>query len=90
MPGGLSLGHGERPIEQISDMCEDLYGSAAILAGVEVDVGLRGVANNFAGAIGDGGEGVSKEIACADGVWWVHGGIKLAGSWVGRKEGICW
>jgi len=73
VPAGLAFGHGEGPVEEVADVGEDLDGSAAIVAGVEIGVGLRGVANNFAGAIGDSGQGVAKKIAGRDGGW-RHGG----------------
>jgi len=56
MPSGLAFGHGETPIKEVADMREDLNRRAAILAGFEVNVGLRGVANDFAGTVGDGGQ----------------------------------
>jgi hypothetical protein len=76
VPRGLAPGHGERPIEKVADVREDLEGSAAILARLEIDVALRGIAEDFPGAVGNGGQGVAKEIARTDSVWHGHSGIR--------------
>jgi hypothetical protein len=55
VPGGLAFGHGEGPIEKVADVGKDLDRGAAIVAGLEIDIALRGITNNFAGAIGNGG-----------------------------------
>jgi hypothetical protein len=55
VPGGLPFGHGECPLEQVADVGENLGGGAAIVSCLEIDIALRGITNDFAGAIGDGG-----------------------------------
>jgi len=75
VPGLLPLGHAERPVEKIADVREDLDGSTAILARLEIDVALRGVADDFAGAIGNGGQRMAEEVTGADLFMW-HTGLR--------------
>lgn len=56
VPSWLTSGHGKGPIEEITDMSEDLKWCAAVLASTEVDIALRSIANDFATAIRDGGQ----------------------------------
>jgi hypothetical protein len=85
VPGFLSLSHRERPIEQIANMGDDFRRSATVLAGVEIGVGRRRIAESLVGAIGDGSYRVTKEVACGSGVWNLHSGFTLAGSKAGEK-----
>ena len=72
VPGGLALGHGERPIEEIAEVGEDMNGSARGLGGAEIGEGVWGAVNDFCAAIGDGGEAVTKEVT-GTGVGGNHG-----------------
>ena len=77
MPGGLASRHREGPIEKITNVGQDLNGGAAVLTGAEVDVTLRGIANDLATTISDRGERVTKKVARADG--FICHARKLAG-----------
>lgn len=68
VPRGLTLCRRESPIEEITNVGEDLNGCAAILAGVEIRETLRSIADDFAGAIGDCGQRVAKKIAGTDSI----------------------
>ena len=76
VPRRFTFGHGQRPVEEIADVREDLHGRAAILAGLIINVALGSIAEDFSSAIGDGGDGVAEQVAGADGVGRVHGGIR--------------
>ena len=79
VPCGLALGHGERPIEQITEVSEDLRGCARGFRGAEIGEGVWCAVEDFCTAIGDGGEAVTQEIASA-GVRRSHSGVNLAAS----------
>jgi len=61
MPGGASLGHGERPVKEVAHVGEDLHGTAA--GAVEVGEGAGGVFQRANGTIGQCGKGVAEEIS---------------------------
>jgi len=73
----FAFGHGERPIEQIADMRQDAdrraYGFAAL---VGAKFGLS-AAHGFPATVGQGGDGVAKEISfgvgCHQGYYGKHG-----------------
>jgi len=67
MPNAFTLGHGERPIEKVADVGEDLQGRAGGFGGTEIGEGLGGVVEDLSAAIGDGGEAVAQEVASAFG-----------------------
>ena len=58
VPGGFALRHGERPVEEIAHVGEDLDGAAA--GAVEVGEGLRGVLDGSRGAVGERGQGMAE------------------------------
>ena len=58
VPGRVSLGHGERPVEEVAHVSEDLHGTAA--GAVEVGEGIGGVFQGANGAIGQCGKGVAE------------------------------
>ena len=62
MPAWLALGHRECPGEQIADVGEDLDGRTRIVAGLEIDVGLRSVAEYFSASIRDRGQGMPEHV----------------------------
>src|ERR1019366_10578684 len=55
--------HGERPVEQVADVRQDLARRAARFRGVVTGEFGRSAAHGFAAAIGQRGEGVAKKIA---------------------------
>lgn len=86
VPSGLTFGHGEGPVKKVADVRENLDRRAAILARLEIDVALRGVTNDFASAIGDGGQGMAEKVASADGVRKrIHAKDKTSSLSAGRK-----
>ena len=62
VPGLLALSDGEGPVEEIAQVREDLRGRARFVSDVEAGEMFRGAAQSFATAVGDGGDGVAKEL----------------------------
>jgi len=58
VPGGVALGHGERPVKEVAHVGEDLDGTAA--GTVKVGEGAGGVFQGANGAIGQRGKGVAE------------------------------
>jgi len=67
VPGGVSLGHGERPVKQVAHMSENLHGTAA--GTVEVGEGVGGIFQGADSTISQCCRGVAEEIS-----FFVHGG----------------
>jgi hypothetical protein len=63
----LAPGDGERPVEQIAYVREDLRGSARFVSDVVAGEVVWGVAQGLAAAIGDSGNSVAKKLACGIG-----------------------
>lgn len=84
MPGALAFGHGERPVEQIAKMREDLQGGAGGFGGAEIGEGVWSVVKDFRSAIGDRGKAVAQEVTSAGGRQ-NHKGVKLA-AYVGEEK----
>ncbi len=61
MPGGIALRHGERPVEKIPHMRQDLNGAAA--GAVEIGEGLRGILDGPGGSVSKRGEGMTEQVA---------------------------
>ena len=62
VPGLLALSDGEGPVEEIAQVREDLRGRARLVSNVEAGEVVRGATQGFATAVGDGGDGVAKEL----------------------------
>jgi len=77
VPGGVSLGHGERPVKEVAHMGEDLDGTAA--GAVEVGEGVGRVFQGADSAISQCGKGVAEKIS-----FFVHWG-NIAHGWA-RKH----
>jgi hypothetical protein len=63
----LASGDGERPVKQIAHVREDLRGRARLVSDVEAGEVVRGTAESFAAAVGNGGNGVAKKLSCGIG-----------------------
>ena len=61
VPGGSSLHHGERPVEQIAHVGDDLNGVAA--GAVKVGEGLRGIFKSSRSAVSESGQSVTEQVA---------------------------
>src|SRR5271168_415605 len=78
MPVRLPLGHAQSPIQQVTHVRQDLLRCPAIVPRLEIDISLWGIANDFPGTIGNGGQGMAKKVARADSLRRIHGELKLA------------
>lgn len=61
VPGGTSLHHGNRPVEEVAHMRQDLDGAAART--VEIGEALRGVFKSPRGAVSKGSDGMAEQFA---------------------------
>lgn len=61
-PGWVALRQEERPIEEISEMGEDLNGGSGAGAGGEIGEALGGAAQRFSATVGDGCQGMPEQI----------------------------
>jgi len=77
VPSGLTFDHGERPIEKIAEVSENLHGGTGGFGGAEIGEGIGRVLEGLRTAIGDGGKGVAQEVASAGG-WGEHKGGNLS------------
>jgi len=53
------------PVEEIAQVREDLRGRARLVSDVEAGEVVRGATQGFGTAVGDGGDGVAKELPCS-------------------------
>jgi hypothetical protein len=60
VPGGIALGHGERPVEQVAHVSEDLHRAPA--GAVKVGEGFGCEFQGANGAVGKCGKGVAKKV----------------------------
>src|SRR6202044_3073261 len=63
VPCLLSPGHGERPIHEIADVCENLRGRAHAFVSTEVGKAVRRIADSFFSAISKCGQSVAQQFA---------------------------
>ena len=63
VPSLLAPGEGESPVKEIAHMGEDLGWGARCFTEAECGKGFGGVAQGFAGAVGEGCDGVAEELA---------------------------
>src|SRR5467141_1778760 len=69
VPGLLALRDREPPVKQITHVREDLRGRARLVSDMEAGEVVRSAAQSFAGAVGDGGDGVAKKLPRGIGGW---------------------
>jgi len=59
----FALGDGKRPVKEIAHVGENLPGGARFVADMEAGEVVGGASKGFAATVGDGGYGVTEELA---------------------------